>query len=140
MTSNDDSDSPVPLFDLNSFKSLKTQVSAKNETSGMTFQSPRYSLDLLEFDENSVTLSLPKNSCAEGQNLSFELILERPGESMIRFDSTGKVLEVERSGDGSLRVKVELVQYDERAWREFLKTYENKQKQINEFIQAAKGT
>ncbi len=99
------------------------------------------SASILEIGTKSLVLELPPYSCHLNHNVMIEVYLngttDKLAEPMLR--ATGKIISHERQEDGTLRVTMDLIQFDDVSWQKFLGLYSNRQDEIERFFKMVKG-
>jgi hypothetical protein len=97
-------------------------------------------LELLEILDRGVVLALPMRSCAHGHNLMIRFHAVTPDKKNFDFLSTAKVEKIEPLNDSQQdRITLSFLQYDESGWEKFCDGFSNRQREIEEFLKAAKG-
>lgn len=124
------------LINPTDFESIRLEISLFNHTSRMEI-GPSEDINLLEFDDQTFTLTVPPSSCAEGHQLSLKLTarflkMER------RLSATVKAISVDRSKLTDL-VQLQSLQFDSTSFEEFFEIYDARQKEIMKFMSAARG-
>lgn len=95
---------------------------------------------VVEYSTNTLTAEFSRNIASTGHKIMFQLTIKIPGEhSPLVFDATTRVSATELMDDGQHRILLTLVQYEEKSWKHFLETVENRQKEINNFFAMVKG-
>jgi hypothetical protein len=129
------------VFKIEDFKSIVLFIIYKNLATNMTYNN---GIEMTEFTLDTVTLLLPPKSNNTGQHCLVEIYKKLPNEKSkenkkpdVHF--TGKVLEVEVLETLEIKSKIKLVQYEEKEWLNFLKIYENRQEEIENFFKAVRG-
>jgi hypothetical protein len=119
-------------IDSNGFRSLDIAVSLQRYTSP---QSSDYHFELLEVDNQFLTLDAPNSFCMPGHRVF--LGLSMPGEA--HFTATSKVLTVEPISHDRVRVQISLIQYDDKSWKKILNTVSSVQEKITAQLRNIKG-
>lgn len=121
------------------FQSFRLKISFKNLVSDTEI--PSQSIQLAQLGDKSLTFEIPIKSCAQGHNVMvtiFETALNPTPQQAI-FTATGKIKSVESLDDGkSQSAALELVQYDEESWAKLEGLFSQRQKEILEFMEAAR--
>jgi hypothetical protein len=119
---------------------------------------------IAEFAETGLILELPAKSCALKHNVMIEVKKAPPknkapapakakekdkgkdkgkpkakDKSVNVFSATGKVIGVEETDTGDLRVAMQFVQWAEDEWKSFMALFQSRQDEISKFLKAAKG-
>jgi hypothetical protein len=131
-------DTDIP-FNPADFQSAKIDVTFENTTSR---SAPISGVAVLEIDEKQLVLELPAKSCALNHNASIKLVRTDPNKpaEILTFKATAKVVETEKTDDPAvMRVRTQLMQYDDATWNQFLKAQGERQAAINKFIAGAQG-
>jgi hypothetical protein len=125
-------DSELPLVDPKNFRSLKVTVILKNFTLP---QDTKFHFELLEMENNSVTLDVPDLFCTQGHSLLLGIsIPDQP-----HFIATSKVTSVESIDICRARVQVSLVQYDKKSWSDIQTAFAARQAMVTRLLCDAKG-
>ena len=136
--SNDESTDGI--FRESDFHSIKLGIAVKNLTTNTEISHNKVHLD--EFGDHSLILELPLKCCNKKHSLMLSIEKmhhQTPAKNEHLFDATGSVIEMEETDEGTVRVTVKLVQYEEKAWDDLLKIYSSRQDEITKFIAAVKG-
>jgi hypothetical protein len=120
------------VIESSDFRSLDVAVSLQRYTSP---QSSDYRFELLEIDNQFLTLDAPRTFCLPGHRVFLGLSMH--GES--HFTATSKVLTVEPISDGRARVQISLIQYDDKSWRKILTKILSVQENIELQLKNIKG-
>jgi hypothetical protein len=114
------------------FRSLDVAVSLQRYTSP---QSSDYRFELLEIDNQFLTLDAPRTFCLPGHRVFLGMSMQ--GEP--HFTATSKVLTVEPISDGRARVQISLIQYDDKSWKTILTKVFSVQENISAQMKNIKG-
>lgn len=126
------------LIRLSDFSSMHIEVQLQNNTTHMPIRSEP-PVVLLELQERGMVLEIPSKSCSQGHNLMVEMRATTPDRAVYTFTSTARVNELENYPDGTDRVTLALLQFDEDVWESFCKSFSSRQDEIEQFFRAAKG-
>ena len=120
------------------FVSVQIQVMIRNNTSG-TLIEDLHSIQLLETHDDHVALAIPRTSCAIRHELELKFIVKNLSKEAFEIKLHGKVTEAEWTSETHDRILVKLRDSKNRAWKDFLKTFSDIQKKVDEFLVAARG-
>jgi hypothetical protein len=124
---------PGPLsIDSNDFRSLDVAISLQRYTSP---QSSDYQFELLEVDNQLLTLDAPLTFCMPGHRVFLGLSIQ--GEA--HFTATSKVLTIEPISHSRARVQISLIQYDDKSWKRILIVLSAAQEKIVAQLKEIKG-
>lgn len=126
------------LIRVSDFTSTKIEAKLQNNTTGMPIRSEPPTR-VLEIQDRGIVFEIPSKSCARGHSLTIEIKATTPDETQYRFTSTARVEELESLKDGTDRVNVVFLQFDEKIWDEFCKSFNSRQDEIERFFRAARG-
>jgi hypothetical protein len=139
----DDSGQPLELIDASDFRSLKLQISVVNTTTETRTSKNDKNIRLVEIQNRGMTLEIPTRKCNEGHNLIIEIVGTTPRKKEFKFSCTAKVEKLEPGnplqGEHVDRIDVIFMQYDEHAWEDFLYEFSQRQAEILDFFERAKG-
>jgi len=129
------------------FESLQHALIFVNTTAKTQVQDPKQ-IEIVEYSKARICLRLPASSCAEGHAVMLFVAPEAQRDNLLQFvkthqgkgvmSITGKIKSVEPNKNETSIVWVDLIQYIEGEWREFLKAYTDKQNQIDKIIKDVK--
>lgn len=131
--------SNVPEEDLENSKrdSAKKPVAAMSRAVKKDVM-PLENIRIVEFLENGLVLEMPQKACAKGHSLVIHVRVDRI-KGVLKFDTTSKVVEIEKQPSGEELVTTQFVQFKEEEWKMFQELYSGRQNEIFEFFQAVKG-
>lgn len=150
MSENDDD---FILINPDDFKSFEITVGFRNATTdtavqGETKSQKDYvdsnsdkdqSISLIEFEEETLKLSIPTYLCASGHSVEIQLVVEGAGAPLL-IDILGKVESVNSTDDEDRQeAQINLTDYDKDRWKALRDLYGKRQDDINEFLKAARG-
>jgi len=126
-----------------SFENLTTQTKVgmgQRVYGGTKMQgSEADTVELIEFGDNTMTLDVPSRIASQGHQVMVYLQSENLNPD-ITFNATGKVLEAEKSDSPSrFKLKVQLVNYDEKLWNSLRTAFERKQEEASSLFYQIKG-
>jgi hypothetical protein len=132
---NSPSQPPVPLIRSADFRPIRVELEVRNTTTGAETRKD-FAIRLIEVGEKSIVLELPRKSCAMGHGMSIEVDVYEPN---LHLSTTARVVAVETFDSGGDGVTLNLMQYDDKTWQEFLKIFSARQREIEAFFSAVKG-
>ena len=137
-SSGSDDDSENDLLAEKSSHSLEIFVRLENTTAHTEISDER-KLHVQQLLEKGLVLDLPEKTCASGHNLALNLwVAGSSPELKIRF--TAKVEKVRNwPADHVDEATLRLLQYPENTWNALHKIFNQRQKQIMEFLTASGG-
>ena len=128
----------------NDFINLKHIILIRNNTSGTEIVNPDI-VSVIEFFNDGISISMPKNSCREAHMLHL-FIFSKDLKKQIRtlpesggikgsLEVIGKVYKInmEENSDAMMTVFIEFNQYDVDLWKSFVSKYLKHQEQIDRF-------
>jgi hypothetical protein len=135
------------LFDANDYQSIQILVHSQNLTSGLPIRQAAHGvahefkqIELVELAQNQkLIFHLPKDSCAVGHHLAISLDFKNPGQPSRHVAITARVLSIEEDSVYFSRVCVQLLQYVQEDWESLVSTVIQRQYDIHEFMQTARG-
>jgi len=92
----------------------------------------------VEFDGAEIQLELPKNVCAVGHHIEFDIYTVN-AENDLHLKSTGKILDHERFHDNSIGIRIQLLQFDIAQWKKLEDLFSNKQRELTDLFYLLKG-
>jgi hypothetical protein len=120
------------------FRMISVEVALTNTTTNTSVKQPG-AVSIVEFEEQSLTLEVPIRTCAQGHNLLIEMKIVSPGSTEpISFSATAKAEEVEKT-NGTERIHVSFVQFDEEEWKNVLLVFSSRQQEIEDFLKSSRG-
>ena len=128
------------VFNPADFVSLRLGISLQNLTTRTTVTNSR-KISIIEIGDRSLTFEMPMGSCNIQHSVLFEIskIDAKTKKFTPLFKATGKVSDFEKLEDARVRVVVDMIQFDERGWNDFLSIFNNRQEEITQFLAAVKG-
>ncbi|MEW6055876.1 MAG: hypothetical protein AB1540_04605 [Bdellovibrionota bacterium] len=128
------------VFDPKQFQSIRLEIEFKDLTTGTEVRD-HGRISLQEISEKTLVLEVPEKSCNARHNVMIKI--KQPDKKQKKgaefFSVTGKVIQLEEAGEASLRVTVEILQFDDKSWNDFQNLFLNRQTEIENFLKAAKG-
>ena len=120
-----------------------TQVSSGKRIYGGKAQEVKGGEDLsivfLEFlDENGIKIEVPPRSCAAGHSVELS-ITTRGAKENISFLASGKVEESVVLPNKKVELDITLIKFDQNVWEALKGLFSNRQDEILNFFDAAKG-
>lgn len=135
----DPSDNDEELLKTSDFQSLELKVKISNMT-GQTPLRDQDQIKVIQFLEKGMILQVPKKSCSGGHHLAIEIEMTGNPTKAVEFKATAKVEKVENSGSDKMdEITIKFLQFGEVAWNQIRNGLEDRQKEINQFFQAARG-
>ncbi len=144
------------LINPDDFKSIETSMSITNEstktalTDGKRVQKKGRTkvtgiraevdptLQLVEFDEHTLTIDVPGKIGAKGHRLKVEIEVSNLPKKL-DIEVTMGVHSVEKQPDGRDRMVLQLLEEESLPWKQFREAFEKRQEEILEFLEAARG-
>lgn len=123
------------LINPKDFQSIEIHVEIDNPGTNTL---RREGIQILEFLDKAIALQVPEKTCSKGHSLMLKIQTENAKEDVI-FKATVKVQDMEKQADGTDKVTVRMVQYEEAIWEKFCAIFEERQKEIIKYIEAVKG-
>ena len=131
------------VFNLADFQTMETTFTTIKNLTTRTEPDALPSVRLVEIGEKSLAFELEKNCGAKGHSLIIALKITCPVKGgpakTAKFEATTTVRSFEQQDDGTYRYEVELLQFEEKGWQQFLALFSSRQNEINEFLAAVKG-
>lgn len=127
----------MPILSAKSFQSIRFEFSVQNTTSKMTITKSK-EISLIEIASDSITLSLPPRSCANGHNLNVKIEFFQNNQKQV-FETTALVEDVKASPQASDLVRLKLLQFDSAVWTKILKEIQGEGDQVFQLFQNMKG-
>ena len=121
------------------FQSIRLKFEITNTTTSQDFRKDQAEIKMVELGERGMTLEVPWKSCAQGHSLIIVMTTAGIKSGDFVFETTAKVSEYEQLEDGIDRVVVSFVQFDEKVWEKFLKSFSDRQREIEQFFAATRG-
>lgn len=134
------------LLNENDYKELGHSIVLRNDTSGISFLDSK-KVSIIELREDSICITLPKNICQVGHNITFILFRSPIKKELKKFpnlDNTkgfpilGKVIELEIDDDEKVRIEVKFTQFKEEEWKKIINLYREQQNKISNLISLVK--
>ncbi|WP_127718127.1 hypothetical protein [Halobacteriovorax sp. HLS] len=129
----------------NDYKELGHSIILRNDTSGVSYLQFE-DIQITELKIDSICLSLPRNICQLGHNITF-IIYDSPLKKVFKkfpnIDTTnglpiiGKVVEFEVD-DELVHIELKFTQFKEHSWNEIKGDYEQQQIRISTLISEVK--
>ena len=130
----------IPI-NLEQLHSIVTTAEIKNLTSDLAFKKD-LPIILCELDSDRLVFEVPERSCAERHHLLIGLSVRTQtttGSVFKQVSLTGRVDESESCGSGRERIRVTLMQCEQKAWEEFQDVFVQRQKNIDAFMDVTRG-
>lgn len=121
------------------FESIKLQVSMNNTTTNTAVRK-NFTIRIIEIPERGLVLEVPIRSCARGHNVIVQIETVKPDKVRGIFQATAKVEDLESASESVDKVTLSLVQFDEKQWKFLCDTFSRRQREIEDFFFAAKGS
>lgn len=129
----------------NDYKELGHSIILRNDTSGVSYLHFE-DIQITELKTDSICLSLPRNICQLGHNITF-IIYDSPLKKVFKkfpnIDTTnglpiiGKVIEFEVDEE-LVHIELKFTQFKENSWNEIKGDYEKQQIRISTLISEVK--
>lgn len=128
------------IFNPEDFHSVKLAVYFKNLTTRTEVKSAS-TTPLVEIGQKTLVFELPSKSCNTNHSALVEIKkIDHASQKEISVLSvTGKVKEIEELGEGSMKVIMDCIQYDETSWEALLSLYAKRQDEITNFLKSIRG-
>ncbi|MBN21268.1 MAG: hypothetical protein CL678_08260 [Bdellovibrionaceae bacterium] len=152
--SNEFKDDIESLFNPEDFNSFKLDAEFTNESTGIQIgngerifglhskkiekDKNKFIIEIPEFDEESLHISLPEKSGAVGHKILVYIKLDT-GKQIIEAELKCIVKEVRKDENERETLVVEILDHENQNWKYLLKTYAERQTQIIKFLKEAKG-
>jgi hypothetical protein len=121
------------LFNPADFESLELEIHFRNLMTNFDVEEVD-KIAVIEVGSNTLTISLPQGSCAEGHHVMIEIL--HTGEQLLK--ATAKVRNLSPTDDGCQAALLELLQFDNKSWADFLKIFSKRQEEISTFFMMGK--
>jgi hypothetical protein len=133
------SQSEQELVRVSDFESLNFKFHIENTTTKTTVKSSD-DIEMVEMLPQSLVLQIPQRSCAKGHHLMLKLKLYVPGKTRVHFTFTAKVEKLEAVPESGMdKVSIAFIQYEEAEWKAICQIFEDRQNEIFNFFQGARG-
>jgi hypothetical protein len=131
------------IFNLADFQTMETTFTMIKNLTTRTEPESLAGVRVVEIGEKSLAFELEKNCGAKGHSIILGLKITCPEKGgpakVVKFEATTTVSDCVKQDDGTYRYDVELVQFEEKGWQQFLELFNSRQNEINEFLSAVKG-
>ncbi len=132
------------IFNPADFQSMETFFTKIKNLTTNTEPESLQDVHIMEIGDRSLAFDIDKNCGAKGHSLNIILKLvcpTKPGvpAKSVVFEANTTIRATEQLDDGGYRYDIELLQFEEKNWQEFLSLFQSRQNEINEFIAAVKG-
>lgn len=95
-------------------------------------------IQLIEFLEKGVSLEAPGRTCATGHLVMVEIHISNAKDlNLVSFSA--KVESTQKIDSERDAISLTLLQYDQKTWKQFVTLFANRQLEIQNFFEAAKG-
>ncbi|WP_372656145.1 hypothetical protein [Halobacteriovorax sp.] len=130
----------------NQYKELNHDIVLRNDTSGVSYFEYKF-IKINELRDDSICISLPKNVCQKGHNLSLVIYDTRPVKKITKFPPPdtkgsitiiGKVIELYPNGDDRVLVEIKFTQFKPNEWLKVVESYTGQQNNISSLIEEVK--
>ena len=130
----------MELIKKEDFEQPNFEVGFRNLTSRTELGDPS-KIALSEFDAESVSLELPKNSGSIGHGVLVEIFRaeSRVSKRCMVFTGTGKIETLADLENQSQLARIKLVQFDSQSWDDFLGVFSSRQDEITMFLDSSRG-
>lgn len=118
------------------FESVGHAIIAVNTTTKTEIKDPNL-IEVVEYSSTSLTIRVPKNSCSDGHQLMLILVEKTSKDSLAsahKITVTGKVSLVENVSPNRDMVRIKLIQFVEKDWKEFMKKYSQAQEKVDKIL------
>jgi hypothetical protein len=120
------------------YQSIEFLIRIKNNTAGAVVpEEPP--CRLVQFLEKGMVLEVPARSCSEGHNLSLEIKVKGLADPNFKFSGTAKIDELQSYLGDAEQITLTLVQFNEKEWKTLTGSMGQRQDDIMNFFNAAKG-
>ncbi len=128
------------IFNPEDFRSVRLTVHFKNLTTRTESKSVS-TTPLVEIGNKTLVFELPARSCNEKHSALVEIkkVDHDMQKEISVLSVTGKVKEIEELGEGSMKVTLDCIQYDEPSWDALLNLYSKRQDEITNFLKSIRG-
>jgi hypothetical protein len=129
------------ILDDSLFRSIVLKAAVKNKTTMKDIkETPEIPIVVEEILENGIVISTPGPSFARDHKVSINLwpdgTKERHPPSVTGL---GKVIALETFNDGSEKAVIEWTQFDLEEWAKVWEVFDQRQKQVEDFLKQVKG-
>ena len=123
------------------FESITLKAAVKNKTTMKDIQpTEACAIVVEEILDNGIVLTTPGPSFARDHKIAVKLeASSSPSGKPPVFIGSGKVRDLVTFPDGSEKVVVEWTQFDQASWDAMWSVFEERQKQIERFLEQVKG-
>lgn len=130
---------PEDLIHVEDFNSMEITIEMHNTTTDMPAREAP-PIQLIELLERGMTLDVPTRSCAPGHNLMLKFKTLLPNRDPFEFNTTAKVESVRSTPFGGTdQIRISFLQFTEQDWEKFRGKFDSRQKEIEQFLKAARG-
>lgn len=128
------------------YKELNHDIVLRNDTSGVSYFEFRF-IKINELRDDSICISLPKNICQKGHNLTLVLFDTRPVKKISKFPPPetkgaitiiGKVIDLSKNGEDKVLVEIKFTQFKQNEWLQIVESYTGQQSDISSLIEEVK--
>ena len=130
------------VFEPTAFQSMATAVTALKNITTRTEVEDLSMTSVVEVHDKGITIETHKAIGAKGHSLMIKIKTTAPskgGTVTQPFEATASIKATETTADGSCRVDMDFVQYEERGWQRILSMYAARQEEIDQFLMMVKG-
>ena len=133
-------------LNIDQYQELTHELVLRNDTSGISYLE-NHLINITELREDSVCITLPKNICQAGHNLSLAIFQGKPKKKLVKFpppesvDSIsliGKVVFIDEIDEKNVIIEVKFSQYKSGEWKIILQKYIEQQEKITALSEAVK--
>ncbi|WP_290734601.1 hypothetical protein [Halobacteriovorax sp. JY17] len=128
------------------YQELSHDLVLRNDTSGVSYLESQL-INITELREDSVCITLPKNICQSGHNLTLAIFLGRlkkklqkfpPPESIESITLIGKVIDLSQVDEDQVLIEVKFSQYKTNEWKSIITKYIEQQDKITSLVEEVK--
>lgn len=135
----DPSDHEEDLLNVSDFQSIELKVKITNTTAQTPIREQE-KIKVIELLDAGIILQILRKSCSVGHHLALEIGMSGGSCDGVEFRATGKVEEIEDSGIEKMdQITIKFLQFTEKDWSQIRSKLDDRQKEINQFFQAARG-
>ncbi len=130
----------------NKYQELSHDLILRNDTSGTSYFEYK-NIKINELRDDSICISLPKNICQKGHNLTLVIFEVTPTQKISKLPTPedkgsitvlGKVIDLFENGKNKVLIEIKFTQYKIDEWQRIVESYTGKQSSISSFIEEVK--
>ena len=121
----------ILFFEIKKLKNLTTEINLlKNHQDDRA--------EAIEFDNDHIVIDCAEKSCAKGQLVDIDGMLHYVSHK-VKFNATGKIVNIKPSVDNRVEVTVELHSFNKEEWKTFVTAQRERQENLDKVFRSLKG-